>query len=165
MKINVEFNSLNEMLGYCRTVGAYGGGELFIKKKPAESNNMPPKGDWIPKPDYDRLYQHFENVCKKVEEFENLKRTNKAIRAEVIRLENERRTEEEKKEEAIRADSILRLNLSQRPYNCLVSENILTITELLKRSPKDLLKIHNLGKLSLEEIKTAVKAYRKAQGK
>jgi len=45
------------------------------------------------------------------------------------------------------------LELSERPSNCLRSQHICTISQLVKRSPADLLKIRNFGANSLKEIK------------
>lgn len=45
------------------------------------------------------------------------------------------------------------LDLTLRPYNCLKAENILTIGDLIKNTPRDLLMISNLGRKALSEIK------------
>lgn len=49
--------------------------------------------------------------------------------------------------------SIHSLNLSVRIYNCLKAENIHLIDDLLKISYNDLLKIPNLGKKSINELR------------
>ena len=48
------------------------------------------------------------------------------------------------------------LNISLRPYTCLKRSNINTVLELLKKSKKDLLKLSNLGKKSVEEIEKSL---------
>jgi DNA-directed RNA polymerase alpha subunit len=48
------------------------------------------------------------------------------------------------------------LNISLRPYTCLKRSNINTVSELLKKSKKDLLKLSNLGKKSVEEIEKSL---------
>lgn len=51
---------------------------------------------------------------------------------------------------------IERLELNSRPENCLRAENVRTIGALLLLSECDLLKIPNLGRKSLKEIKAAL---------
>ena len=50
-------------------------------------------------------------------------------------------------------DSIDELNLSVRTSNCLKTNNVRTIIELIKKTEDDLLKTRNFGKISLSEIK------------
>jgi DNA-directed RNA polymerase subunit alpha len=50
------------------------------------------------------------------------------------------------------------LDLSVRSKNCLDSENILTIRELVTMSEQDLLKVRNFGKTSLKEVKNKLTA-------
>ncbi|HWC91167.1 MAG TPA: DNA-directed RNA polymerase subunit alpha C-terminal domain-containing protein, partial [Pirellulales bacterium] len=45
------------------------------------------------------------------------------------------------------------LNLSVRAGNCLVSENILTVRDLVSRSQDQLLEVRNFGETTLNEIK------------
>lgn len=49
--------------------------------------------------------------------------------------------------------TIEELNLSNRTYNCLKSNNILLLSQLLKMDDYDILKIRNLGAKSFKEIK------------
>ena len=49
--------------------------------------------------------------------------------------------------------SIAELDLSVRASNCLESENISSVRELIRRSEADMLKVRNFGKTSLKEIK------------
>ena len=45
------------------------------------------------------------------------------------------------------------LDLSVRSYNCLKRANINTVEELTQRTEEDMMKVRNLGKKSLEEVK------------
>ncbi len=51
------------------------------------------------------------------------------------------------------------LDLSARAYNCLESENIRTLRDLVKRSEEEMLKVRNFGKTSLAEIKTKLQEF------
>ena len=51
------------------------------------------------------------------------------------------------------------LDLTIRAMNCLKSENILTFRNLISHTEEDLLRIRNLGKGSLKEIKEALKRH------
>jgi DNA-directed RNA polymerase subunit alpha len=73
---------------------------------------------------------------------------------------NEQREEELRKREKYLEElkqklamSISELDLSVRSANCLSSEHIETIGELVQRSEADLLKVRNFGKTSLREVK------------
>ncbi len=71
------------------------------------------------------------------------------------RKEEEMRKKEKEKEELRQklSMSISELDLSVRSANCLASEHIETIGELVGRSEADLLKVRNFGKTSLREVK------------
>lgn len=49
------------------------------------------------------------------------------------------------------------MELSVRAYNCLVSENILYIADLVKKSENEMLKLTNFGRKSLNELKENLK--------
>jgi len=49
--------------------------------------------------------------------------------------------------------SIEELDLSVRSYNCLKRAGINTVEDLIKRAEEDMMKVRNLGKKSLEEVK------------
>jgi len=73
---------------------------------------------------------------------------------------NEKKEEELRKKEKEKEDlrqklsmSISELDLSVRSANCLATEHIETIGELVGRSEADLLKVRNFGKTSLREVK------------
>ena len=71
------------------------------------------------------------------------------------RKEEELRRKEKEKEEIRRklSMSISELDLSVRSANCLASEHIDTIGDLVGRSEPDLLKVRNFGKTSLREVR------------
>ncbi|MCE9584487.1 MAG: DNA-directed RNA polymerase subunit alpha [Planctomycetes bacterium] len=73
---------------------------------------------------------------------------------------NEKKEEEARKREKYMEElkqklqmSVSELDLSVRASNCLTSENIQTIGELVVRSEAELLKVRNFGKTSLKEVK------------
>jgi DNA-directed RNA polymerase subunit alpha len=45
------------------------------------------------------------------------------------------------------------LDLSVRSYNCLKRAGINTVAELAQKSEEDMMKVRNLGRKSLEEVK------------
>ena len=45
------------------------------------------------------------------------------------------------------------LDLSVRSYNCLKRDNINTVQELVNKTDSEMMKVRNLGKKSLEEVK------------
>ena len=51
------------------------------------------------------------------------------------------------------------LDLSVRAYNCLESENIKSICDLVRRNEEDMLKVRNFGKTSLVEIKKKLEEF------
>lgn len=60
--------------------------------------------------------------------------------------------EEDQKEKALEM-TIEELELSVRSFNCLKRASINTVEELTHRSEEDMMKVRNLGKKSLEEVK------------
>ena len=73
-----------------------------------------------------------------------------------INIEKEEETVEENKYENF---TIEELDLSVRSYNCLKRAGIQTILELTDRTEEDMMKVKNLGKKSLKEIKEKLVAY------
>ena len=67
-----------------------------------------------------------------------------------INIEKEVVTVEENKYENITIED---LDLSVRSYNCLKRANISTVLELTEKSEEEMMKVKNLGKKSLKEIK------------
>jgi len=82
-------------------------------------------------------------------------------------LEGEPISEEEKErseKEKILNKTIEELDFSVRSYNCLKKSNINTLRDLVKYSPMEVVKIKNLGKKSLDEIKEKITKYGFALG-
>ncbi|MDU3977540.1 MAG: DNA-directed RNA polymerase subunit alpha C-terminal domain-containing protein, partial [Staphylococcus sp.] len=73
--------------------------------------------------------------------------TDEAQNAEIM-IEKE----EEKKEKVLEM-SIEELDLSVRSYNCLKRAGINSVQELADKSEADMMKVRNLGRKSLEEVK------------
>ncbi len=67
--------------------------------------------------------------------------------------------EEDKKEEKDNRQelSIEELDLSVRSYNCLKRANISTVQELTMKTEEDMMKVRNLGKKSLKEVRDKLK--------
>jgi len=66
--------------------------------------------------------------------------------------------EEEKKEDSTLTEmSIDELDLSVRSYNCLKRANIITVQELTQKTEDDMMKVRNLGKKSLKEVRDKLK--------
>jgi DNA-directed RNA polymerase subunit alpha len=55
--------------------------------------------------------------------------------------------------------SIEELDLSVRSFNCLKRAGINTVEELIKKTEEDMMKVRNLGKKSLEEVKSKLAEY------
>ena len=49
--------------------------------------------------------------------------------------------------------TIEELDLSVRSYNCLTRAGINTVEELIKKTPEEMMKVRNLGRKSLAEVK------------
>lgn len=60
--------------------------------------------------------------------------------------------EEDQKEKALEM-TIEELELSVRSFNCLKRASINTVEELTQKSEDDMMKVRNLGKKSLDEVK------------
>ncbi|MBE3092415.1 MAG: DNA-directed RNA polymerase subunit alpha [Chloroflexi bacterium] len=81
---------------------------------------------------------------------------------EDVELEGELISREEKEnneKEKILNKSIEELDFSVRSYNCLKKSNINTLRDLVNYSPMEVIKIKNLGKKSLDEIKEKINKY------
>src|SRR5690625_1064966 len=61
---------------------------------------------------------------------------------------------EEDQKEKVMEMTIEELDLSVRSYNCLKRAGINTVQELANKSEEDMMKVRNLGRKSLEEVKT-----------
>ena len=66
---------------------------------------------------------------------------------------------EEKEKDKVLEMSIEELDLSVRSFNCLKRAGINTVEELIKKTEEDMMKVRNLGKKSLEEVKSKLAEY------
>ncbi|KHF28886.1 DNA-directed RNA polymerase subunit alpha [Anoxybacillus sp. BCO1] len=73
--------------------------------------------------------------------------TDEAQHAEIM-IEKE----EDQKEKVLEM-TIEELDLSVRSYNCLKRAGINTVQELAQKTEEDMMKVRNLGRKSLEEVK------------
>jgi len=89
------------------------------------------------------LLGHFEEFLK----LQELTRDINIIKEEV-----------EKADDDFSDKAIEELDLSVRSYNCLKRAGIQTIRELTQRSEEEMMKVRNLGKKSLKEIKDKLQA-------
>lgn len=81
---------------------------------------------------------------------------------EDVELEGESISEEEKErseKDKILNKTIEELDFSVRSYNCLKKSNVNTLRDLVEYSPMEIIKIKNLGKKSLDEIKEKITKY------
>ena len=60
--------------------------------------------------------------------------------------------EEDQKEKVLEM-SIEELDLSVRSYNCLKRAGINSVQELIDKTEQDMMKVRNLGRKSLDEVK------------
>lgn len=81
---------------------------------------------------------------------------------EDVELEGELISEEEKEKserEKILDKTIEELDFTVRSYNCLKKSDVNTLRDLIEYSPEKIIKIKNLGKKSLDEIKEKIDKY------
>ena len=90
------------------------------------------------------LIAHFEKFLGLVEQTRD------------INIEKDVTVVEENKYENIMIDE---LDLSVRSYNCLKRAGITTVLELTEKTEEEMMKVKNLGKKSLKEIKEKLAAY------
>lgn len=64
-------------------------------------------------------------------------------------------------DECLGEDGIYKLDFSARIFNALCNEGIFTVSRLEKCTEDDLLKLKNIGKTSVEEIKTKLESINK----
>jgi len=78
-----------------------------------------------------------------------------------VELEGELISEEKEKSERekILNKSLEELDFSVRSYNCLKKSEVNTLRDLVEFSPREIIKIKNLGKKSLDEIKEKITKY------
>lgn len=81
-----------------------------------------------------------------------------ALSGDVVTVQEETEAEEEKSKSKSDDLSIEELELSVRAYNCLKRANIFSLSDLLKKSERELMEIKNFGRKSAEEVIYRVKA-------
>jgi DNA-directed RNA polymerase alpha subunit len=149
MKINLEFNSTDEMFGFC---SGFADG-----LKEVEQEDLPfGTSSW--KQAYEMTFANLERAYERIREFNDLKKNNKVIHAEIEKIERKLAAQADKEHEALRKDHINNLLFAVRAHNCLISAGIITISQLLTKTEADLMKIPNFGKLSLKDVKDTLKA-------
>ena len=143
MKLHAEFNSISEMVSF----GKFVGNDLVVpSEKPKKDKNLPPfANSW--EHAYRTTEANLQRAYERIREFEYIKKNNLVISAEYRKLNLEERYNQE---------NITVLQLTARPLNCLKTENINTIPDLLNCGLNDLLKIPNMGNKSIKEIKVAL---------
>ncbi|HHW15310.1 MAG TPA: DNA-directed RNA polymerase subunit alpha, partial [Firmicutes bacterium] len=65
---------------------------------------------------------------------------------------------EEEQKNRLMEMTIEELDLSVRSYNCLKRAGINTVEELTRKTEEDMMKVRNLGRKSLEEVKQKLEA-------
>ena len=149
MKINLEFNSSDEMFGFCNNF-VNGFDEI-------ESDDLP-----IGASNWQQAYEHtmanLRRAYDRIREFENLKKTNPVIRAEFEKIRDKLMAEADKERSELQKDLLTNLTFSNRVINALKWEGITTISQLIECTEDDLMKIQNFGKLSLKDVKETLKA-------
>ncbi len=86
------------------------------------------------------FYEEFATLDKKAEKLQIIK-------------------DEEKEHDAVPEMTIEELDLSVRSYNCLKRAGIQTVLELTQTTEEDMMKVRNLGKKSLKEVKDKLAEY------
>jgi len=114
MKINVEFNTLGDMVNFADFV--MNQSSIKVDKKKLE--------------DYERMLANAQA---------QLDRAYKRLK--------------EEKPNPILEKSIGEIEWTARTFNCLISENIKTVDQLVKLTANQLLKIPNFGRKSLKEVR------------
>lgn len=139
MKIHVEFNSVSEMVSFSKFVG----NDLVQSPTPS-------KEEISYKSAYERTQGNLERAYERLRELYN----NKKIKAIIDELEIKKNAQAYDKRQKEKAEAIeSHLNLGVRAMNCLKAEQIYTLKQLLSKTENELIKIPNMGKLTLKEIR------------
>lgn len=157
MKINLEFNSADEMFGFCNN---------FVNGFDESQSDDLPIGSSNWQQAYEHTMANLRRAYERIREFEALKKTNPVIRAEFEKINAKLKAEADKEQSALQKDLLTNLTFSNRVVNALKWEGIKTISQLLECTEDDLMKIQNFGKLSLKDVKDTLKANKlKLKGK
>ena len=155
MKINVDFNSLAELLNFSKTLS---GGLAPSQPAPSKDDRDLPFGASNWQQAYEGTFANLERAYERIREFNDLKKNNKVIRAEIEKIEAKRTAKANAEDEEFKRDSIENLLFSARAENCLKGAKIYRISKLIKMKESDLMKLPNFGKLSLKDVKDTLKA-------
>jgi DNA-directed RNA polymerase alpha subunit len=125
MKINVEFNSPDEIADFAQYFNQFSQAE--VKSKQPESEDS-----WRWK--FERTEANLERALHRIRILDpNGETANYEVTQPV-------------------KDPVDQLSLTNRTLNCLIAENITSVAQLCSYTSEDLLKINNLGKRSLRDI-------------
>jgi len=142
MKIHVEFNSIAEMVNFSK----FAGNDLV--QVPLSNNQQ--QSDDAYKAKYERTEANLERAYERLREINSHPKIVEILKQEEIKKNAKAWDEREKiKKEAVENN----LELGARALNCLKAENIFTLKDLLSKTENELMKIPNMGKLTLKEIK------------
>ena len=153
MKIHVEFNSIAEMVNFSK----FAGSDLVQPpvQQPKKDKNLPiGAASW--EDAFKRTEANLERAYERIREFEHIKHNNQVIANEIHKIERKKEEAREAERKMLEKDEIGELELSVRAHNCLMTENIYTISNLITKREYDLRKIPNMGKVSIKEIKEAL---------
>jgi DNA-directed RNA polymerase subunit alpha len=81
-----------------------------------------------------------------------------ALAGDIVTTQDDEEVEDTKSKSKNDELSIEELELSVRAYNCLKRANIFSLTDLLKKTERELMEIKNFGRKSAEEVIERVKA-------
>lgn len=158
MKINLEFDSINEMFSYCNSVLAGFDGH-------ADETDLP-FGAHSWEQAYEGTFANLNRAYERIREFEALKKTNPVIRAEFEKINSKLFLDSYKDKNESKKDLLTNLTFSSRVINALDLEGITTISQLLECDEHDLMSMQNFGKQSLKDVNDVLKANKlKLRGK
>jgi DNA-directed RNA polymerase alpha subunit len=145
MKIHVEFNSIAEMVSFSK----FAGNDL-VQVPPSKKEQE--QLTWY-KNAYERTEANLNRAFERLRElYDNPKIKTIIDQTEIAK--NAKRYDQREKEKAEAVEN--NLELGARALNCLKAENIFTLKDLLSKTENELMKIPNMGKLTLKEIKDAL---------
>ena len=145
MKIHVEFNSIAEMVSFSK----FAGNDL-VQVPPSKKEQE--QLTWY-KNAYERTEANLNRAFERLRElYDNPKIKTIIYQTEIAK--NAKRYDQREKEKAEAVEN--NLELGARALNCLKAENIFTLKDLLSKTENELMKIPNMGKLTLKEIKDAL---------
>jgi DNA-directed RNA polymerase alpha subunit len=142
MKIHVEFNSIAEMVHFGKFVGNEAVQVPPSKKEEAQALAY--------KSAYERTEANLLRAYERLKELNNNPKI-KAIIDDAEIAKNAKKYDQREKEKAEAIEN--NLDLGARALNCLKAENIFTLKDLLSKTENELMKIPNMGKLTLKQIK------------